>query len=170
METRFRVVTDRAARAGGLLGALAAGLLALHVSLDVAARKLFGTPLPGTLTIVTYYYMLILAFAPLAAVEAVRGHIGIGFPGERRARPSGRHARSLMDLAAGLVMALLAWRGWIAAVRDWDVGAVQAQDSLMVPVWPARFVVPLGASLMALVLVGRFVARLRAGDAPSDGR
>ena len=170
MEKRLRVITDRAARAGGLIGALAVGLLALHVSLDVAARKLFGTPLPGTLTIVTYYYMLILAFAPLAAVEAVRGHIAIGFLGEGRTRPSRRHARSLMDLAAGLMMALLAWRGWIAAVRDWDIGAVQAQSSLMVPVWPARFVVPLGAGLMALVLVGRFVARLRASAAPSDGR
>ena len=49
-----------------LIAGIAIALMMLHVSLDVAFRYLLGAPLPGTLTIVTYYYMVIAAFVPLA--------------------------------------------------------------------------------------------------------
>ncbi len=63
-------------------------------------------------------------------------------------------------LVAGVAIALLAWRGWTDAMRDWNIGAVQVQGNMIVPVWPARIVVPLGAGLMAMTLFGRFIVYL----------
>lgn len=160
MGRRIRVSADAAARAGGLLGGIAIVLMMVHVSLDVAARKLLGTPLPGTLTIVAYYYMVIVAFAPLAAVERLRGHMAVDAAVDLLPLRLKRHVRMWTGLAAGIAMAVLAWRGWTDAVRDWNIGVVQTQGSLIVPVWPARFVIPLGAGLMGMMLFARFIVYL----------
>jgi len=159
---QIEVIVDRAVQAGGLLGGLAITLMMVHVTVDVVARKLFGAPLPGTLAIVTYYYMVLIAFAPLAAVERVRGHIGIG---AIEFVPVLVRHQAWISLVTGFAMALLAWRGWVGAVRDWTIGAVQVQGNAVVPVWPARFLVPFGAGLMAIALFGRFVTYLRGNAA-----
>lgn len=155
-----------ALHAGELLGGIAIVVMMVHVSLDVAARKLLGAPLPGTLAIVAYYYMVIAAFAPLAAVERVRGHIAVDAALDLAPRRLRHHVQNWTGLVAGIAIALVAWRGWTDAVRDWNIGAVQVQGSDIVPVWPARFVVPLGASLLAITLLGRFTTYLTGNAYP----
>lgn len=150
---------DMVARAGAVLGAAAILLMMVHVALDVVMRKLLGAPLPGTLAMVTNYYMVIAVFMPLALVERHRAHISVDVMMPILPARLGRCMRALSGLAAALFMALVAWRGWTDAVRDWQVSASQVQGSAVMPVWPAHFAVPFGAGLLAIALLLRLVPR-----------
>ena len=52
-------------------------LLVGHVTLDVVMRFVFGTPLNATILYVSAFYMVAIAFLPLAAVEQRDGHIAV---------------------------------------------------------------------------------------------
>ena len=64
-------------RAVALAGGVAVVLMTVHVTADVLFRHAFNRPLPGTLTMVTYFYMVIAAFAPLVFVERRGAHISV---------------------------------------------------------------------------------------------
>ncbi|QIB34532.1 TRAP transporter small permease [Ancylobacter pratisalsi] len=150
---------ERGARAGAALGAAAILLMMVHVALDVVMRKLLGVPLPGTLAAVTNYYMVIAVFMPLALVERRRAHISVDVVMPLLSARLGRYMRATSGLAAALIMALVAWRGWTDAVRDWQVSASQVQGSAVMPVWPAHFAVPFGSGLLAIAFLLRLVPR-----------
>ena len=59
-----------------VISGLAIALMMIHITLDVVMRNFFNYPLPGTITIVSYYYMAITAFMPLVP-EASRGRRGV---------------------------------------------------------------------------------------------
>ncbi|MFH1558235.1 MAG: TRAP transporter small permease [Pseudomonadota bacterium] len=165
--SRIIRLIDAAARAGAVLGSAAVLLMMVHVALDVLVRKLLGQPLPGTLTTVTHYYMVLIVFAPLALVERHGGHISVDLLVPLLPARVQRLMQAASGLAAGLIMALVAWRGWMDAVRDWEVSAAQVQGSAIMPVWPAHFAVPIGAGLLATAFLLR-LAPLLSGDASSQ--
>lgn len=165
MKRIIRLV-DAAARVGAFLGSAAVLLMMLHVALDVVVRKLLGQPLPGTLTTVTHYYMVIVVFAPLALVERYGGHISVDLLVPLMPARVKTLMQAASGLAAALIMALVAWRGWVDAVRDWEVSAAQVQGGAIMPVWPAHFAVPIGAGLLSIAFLLRLAPRL-SGDASS---
>ncbi|MDX5358315.1 MAG: TRAP transporter small permease [Rhodobacterales bacterium] len=159
MQTIWRAVTG-VTRLGTILGGIAIALMMVHVSLDVLFRHVFNSPLPGTLTMVTYYYMVIATFVPLAHAEAKRAHISVEVVTEMLPRRLQHHLQGWMYLATGAVLALLAWRSWVEALKAMKLGASQVQGAETIAVWPAYFALPVGAGLMALLLGLRFVAYL----------
>lgn len=164
---RLGRIFDATARAAALLGAIAIMLMMAHVAVDVVARKVFGRPLPGTLAAVTHYYMVIAVFAPLALVERGRGHISVDVVEAMLPARARRWLDGLTRLAAALAMAMVAWRGWVESVRDWEIGAAQVQGGDLLPVWPSHFIVPLGAGLMAIALLLSAASALTRGRGPS---
>src|SRR5690625_5127957 len=60
-----------------LIGGAAVSLMMIQVSLDVLFRFLLNQPLPGTITVVSHYYMIIAIFLPLAFVEQTKKSITI---------------------------------------------------------------------------------------------
>ena len=79
-----------------VLAGAAVALMMVQVTLDVAMRHLFGSPLPGTLTIVSYYYMVIAAFVPLALAEQREAHISVEFVTDLMPKGVQRHLAGLM--------------------------------------------------------------------------
>ena len=69
----------RAANWTSVLAGLAVVAMMLQVTLDVTLRYLIGKPLMGTLTMVSFYYMVIVAFVPLALAEQRDAHISVDF-------------------------------------------------------------------------------------------
>ena len=61
----------RAANWTSVLAGLAVVAMMLQVTLDVTLRYLIGKPLMGTLTMVSFYYMVIVAFVPLALADLI---------------------------------------------------------------------------------------------------
>lgn len=148
---------DRITRGLVLLGGICVALMMIHVTADVVLRAVFNRPQPGTITIVANYYMIVAAFAPLALLEQRDEHISVDI--FTAAMP--RMLRRLTDIGVRAltvaVLSLLAARTWQEALSKTDIGAVVTQGTSSIPVWPAYYVLPVGAAAMALVAAIRLV-------------
>jgi TRAP-type C4-dicarboxylate transport system permease small subunit len=164
METIDRLVTF-ISRAVALIGGLAVALMMVHVTLDVLFRYVLNRPLAGTLTMVTYYYMILAAFVPLAFVERRGAHISVEVFTAMMPPLLTRLLSVVTGLLTMAVMALLAWRGGDAALQAMRKGLAQVQGDTEILVWPAYFAIPLGAGLMTLVLFWQIVTALSGREA-----
>lgn len=140
-----------------LIGALAIITLMIHVFTDVVLRNTTNTPVPATYEIVTNYYMIALAFIPLAWVERGGGMVQVevieAFLGERGLDWSNR----LVALISTVIYGALAWVTWLTAIKNLHTGTFVMAQNVPVPTWPAYFLVPLGFGLAALTTALRMV-------------
>jgi TRAP-type C4-dicarboxylate transport system permease small subunit len=146
-----------------ILGAIGVLLMMAHITIDVIAKFFFNWPLPGTITIVSNHYMILVAFLPLAFAERQNGHISVEvlvehFPARVQ------YVLSLFALMVGaIVFAMLAWQGWVEAIRAYNISAFVIEHSLRIPIWPARFLLPIGCGLMVLTLLLKIALGVRRG-------
>lgn len=149
-----------------IIGALAIGALMMHVFIDVVMRNLSNRPIPATYEIVTNYYMIALAFIPLAWVERGGGMVQVEvidtFLGKRMLDWSDR----LVALISTLIYGTLAWVTFDSALKTFATGAFVMAQSVRVPTWPAFFLVPIGFGLAALVTLIRMIVATPKSKAP----
>ncbi len=126
-------------------------LMMLNVAIDVLLQIVFGTPLPLTLEVVSYYYMLVVAFIPLAMVERKGGHIKVDLLVQFFPPMLQRLIDATMALAGAAFFGLVAWVTLQEALRRYEFGEYVMGTYPML-VWPARFTLPIGLGLFALVL------------------
>ncbi|WP_323042834.1 TRAP transporter small permease [Gemmobacter sp.] len=149
------------------LGIVAVLLMMLHISTDVIAKYLLGMPMPGTITVVSNYYMVLVAFLPLAFTERKNAHISVEvitehFPAWLQ---GGLKIVSLLFCLA--IFGALTWQSWIEAGRARTVGAFEIEQNVKLLIWPARYLLPLGCGLMTATLLLRLVIALRRGPVRS---
>ena len=152
-------------RTVALIAGLAVALMMFHVTLDVIFRYVLNQPLAGTLTMVTYHYMILAAFVPLAFVQRRDAHISVEVFTELMPSTIRRLLSILTNTLTMVVMALLAWRGGDAALQAMRKGLAQVQGDTEIIVWPAYFAIPLGAGLMTLVLFWQAIRAFSGGEA-----
>lgn len=135
----------------GIAGGLAVALMALHVVLDVAARNLAGLPLSGTTEFVAGWYMVAIVFCTLGSVHARGDHIRV----DMIDMIAGPRLDGLLTVFASLVFLAVA-----VAMTSWGIddamGATLRGERVefngwALPVWPGRWLVPLGFALTGLV-------------------
>lgn len=153
---------DRAAdRLGQILAVLAALCLTammLHICADVVGRFAFSRPLPSTIEIVAEWWMPALIFLPMVSVERMRENITVDLFYDR----SGPRMKAFMNLVSNacftLFLVFVAWGSGEQALRAYGDGEFIVG---MIPVvtWPARFFLPVSATLTGLVT---FLRALRA--------
>ena len=127
-------------------------LMMLHVSMDVAARVFFASPLLGTLEVVENYYMVACVFLPLGYLQATRGQIVVEVLSEWMPR----RTRSGLDVVAlfltGAFLLLLTYTG---ALEAWEqtlkLEAERVAGSKRLPVWPVRWFVVAGCGSAGFV-------------------
>tara|TARA_R100000935_G_scaffold58904_1_gene99398 strand:+ start:24463 stop:24972 length:510 start_codon:yes stop_codon:yes gene_type:complete len=141
-----------------ILAGIAIVAMMLQVTVDVTLRYLFGMQLMGTLTIVSYYYMVIVAFVPLALAERRGAHISVEFVTDHLPPRIRHHLAGLILLPTAAVGFILTWRTFETATRAFRTGAAEVNGFSRVPVWPAYYALPLGAGLMTLIIVLKFAA------------
>lgn len=150
----------------GWLGALAILLMAMHVCMDVVARNLADMPLTGTTEVVSYWYMVAIVFCTLGGVQARDAHIRVDLVniaiGRWRSAP--RIDGVLMLLTALLFLA--ACLGLVFYTGDQALTATLRAErveftSHALPVWPGRWLVPLGFALTAWVSACDLVRAVR---------
>lgn len=135
-----------------IIGGIALVLMMTQVFADVLGKNLFNAPVPITLEMASAYYMVAVVFLPLALVERNDGHINVELLYTALPRV-GRRLLELIGNALGFAFfALLTWRTWLTAVRKYEVGEFLMGEYSVV-IWPSRFLVPLGAGLIALMLI-----------------
>lgn len=151
-------IVGRINRFTTVLGGLAIGLMMLHITADVTGRYLFNISLPGTITIVSNYYMVIAVFLPLALAEEEDAHIsvevftaGLG--------PAGQRIIAIITLLVSLfVCTLFTIKTWEEAIRQMKSGAAVLQGNSTVIIWPSNFLLPIGFGLMVSVIIIKLVA------------
>lgn len=147
-----------------VIGATAVVLMMVHISIDVVAKYIFRMPIPGTITVVSNYYMIIVAFLPLAFTERRNGHISVEvltthFPMWLQ------RVLNVLTLALALaVFAAITWQTWIEAGRAQKVGSFEIEHNIKLLIWPARYLLPLGCGLITLTLAAKlWIALARRG-------
>lgn len=121
----------------------------LHVTLDVALKYLWNSPIPGTLEVVSYYYMVAAVFLPIGAVEMVRGSVTVDLFFMLMPDPMKIAAMFLVLVLSVLVYSGLAYITWADAIRSFQRSEV-VMGPVTVLVWPMRFFLPASFGLGGL--------------------
>ncbi|MFP1677147.1 TRAP transporter small permease [Alloalcanivorax sp. C16-2] len=162
---------SRLTSATTLLGGFAIALMMLHITADVVLRYLFSAPLPGTITYVSNYYMIIATFVPLAYAEKLDAHVTVEVVAERLPRRLQRHLAHWLLPVCAVVLSFMTVKTWTEAVSKYQMNASLVEGGTTIITWPGYFMLPLGLGLMVLVLLYKFVVYLtgaRCGLTVSD--
>ena len=111
-----------------ILGGLAMLMMMLQICMDAGMRTIAHSSVPGTLEIVSFYYMVAVVFLPLAYIDG------------------------LVYTFAGLAMAYFTMAAFNTAVAMTNLGEF-VLGVILVFTWPARWFVVAGTGLMSIVYV-----------------
>lgn len=168
MGMKFRLL-GRALQTTTVVAGIALILMMVHISTDVVAKYILRIPMPGTITVVSNYYMILVAFLPLAFTERRNGQISVEvmtsfFPGRFQ-----RVLNVFSMIFCTAVFSALAWQGWIEAGRSQDVGSFEVEQNVKLLTWPARYLLPVGCGLIAVTLMAKiWIAMRRVGGQSLD--
>lgn len=139
------------------MGAAAVILMMLQIVADVLAKNLFSAPLPLTSIFVANYYMVAVAFAPLALAEKLNRHIAVELVFHKLTMNWRRALGAVACLVSATVAGGVAWQLWGEAMKKFNSGTMIVEQSVSMPTWPGYFILPLGFGLFALALLYRAV-------------
>lgn len=156
------------------VGMIAILLMMVQITVDVAGKFLFNTPIPATISMVSSYYMVIAAFVPLALVETRNGHITVEVLTEFFPMRTQYHLYSWTYLLSAGVFGALAYRSWGEAGKAQNSGTFMVEHGIKIITWPSYYLLPIGAGLMTIVLVYRWLiymtgAKSGLGESPTVG-
>ncbi len=137
-------------------------LMALHVAADLVGRGFFDHPLLGTDEIATNYYMVALAFLPLAVITRQRAHIVVGLFTDRLPKRALLGVQALADLVTLGFVAIVAWMGIGTAIEKTATREMAESSVGYLPIWEARWILALGFAMMCLYLLLNLVKDLLA--------
>jgi TRAP-type C4-dicarboxylate transport system permease small subunit len=162
---RLGRVLGRISELTTILGGLAIVLMMFQITLDVSLRATIGKPLPGTITLVSYYYMIIAAFIPLAYNEMRDSHISVEVLVRRLPGRIQHHLAGWMLLFPMAIFGGLTLRSWQEAMKKFDVGASMVQGDSSFAIWPSYFVLPVSFGLMAVIAAFKFLIYITGAQA-----
>ena len=133
-----------------------------HVSADIFSKYFFNQPIQGTLEVTTYYYMPIVALAPLAVLQRERGHIFVELFAQAFSKRFVLFLDMTMSLLTTVFFGLLGWFAGIEAVNKTvrhDYVYVVFFDLIT---WPTRWVIPITCAIIVVIAI---LQALRFGQA-----
>ena len=157
---RLAALRDAALSALALVGAVAVIALMVHVCADILLRNVWNWPIPATYEVAVNYYMVAMAFIPLAWVEKSGAMIQVEVINGALSPAMMRVSDVLVALISAAIYATLAWVTWQVAVRQTGVGAFVTANQIRVPVWPAYWLPPAGFALAAVAAALKLPALL----------
>lgn len=150
-----------------LLGGSALIVMMLHITAEVILRSAFNVTIPGTLEMVSFYYMVFAVFSGLALVALLNEQVIV----EVFLNWMPRRALLIVDGIAALLgtgyAAILVYGGWLEAKSAMKFNEMVAVHGFDVPIWPSRWIAVVGLSLIVVASFGHAVALLRARKDPN---
>lgn len=144
-----------------ILGAVAVALMLAHITTDVVAKYILGVPMPGTITVVSNYYMIIVSFLPLAFAERRNEHISVEVLVEHFSMPAQRWLNIATMLFSAILFGAMTWQSLIEANRAFRIGAFAIEHDAKLITWPAKYLLPLGCGMMTVTLLAKVVIALQ---------
>jgi len=144
--------------------AILAGLaMMIHVTVDVFARTVLNSPLRQTNQMVAAYYMIAVAFLPIALLGKHDDHISADVF-TTMMKPWMRHFFSIFTTLLGMAyMTVFTWQSWISAGRRMGQGEVLEISGGYMIVWPGRWLLPIAGASLLLCLALRLARLLMPG-------
>lgn len=149
-----------------IAGSVGMTAMMLHICIDVFSRFFLGAHIAGTLEYVTYFYMVTVVFLPLAAVQEERGHVFVEVIAQLFSDKVNLWVDRGSQIFTLCYTAFIAYWGWKEGLRSFASHEVVTIISNDLPLWPSRFLVPLGLAAMCVVIVAQLADSFRTGDLP----
>jgi TRAP-type C4-dicarboxylate transport system permease small subunit len=130
----------------------AAAIIAVMVIVcaNVIGRSFFGTPVKGTVDIVSLLGAVVIAWA-IAYTQSFKGHIRIDLLVQRLVPRLQCIVDSVIDLISLALFALISWQTILFAKANFEVG--ELSEVLKLPITPFASVVAIGCIALTLVLL-----------------
>jgi TRAP-type C4-dicarboxylate transport system permease small subunit len=138
-----------------LLGAAGVVLMLLHITVYVVMRHVASAPPPATVEIVSYYYMVMIAFLPIAWAERRGDMITVEVFQHLMPEAVKRWVNVLVALITFAAYIALTWTTWLVAMREFASRSFVISLSVALPTWPGYFVLPIAFALAAAVALYR---------------
>lgn len=132
------------------IAALAMILMMVQICADAALRTMFDSTVPGTLEIVSFYYMVSVVFLPLAYIQLHRGHVIIELFTAGLSPRVNAAIDGVVCVIAALAMAYFTMAAFQKAMAMTNLGEF-VLGVILVYTWPARWFVVAGTGLMSIV-------------------
>lgn len=160
-------LADKLSRMLAFVAAIGVLAMMIHVCADILARIVTGASLPATVEMVSYYYMLLVAFLPLAWVERRGGMISVellDFMLSARLR----RISDLLIAALGVVIyGVMAYASWLTAMRNYESGTFVVALQTKIITWPGYFLPPAGFALAAIIVTVRLLQIITGTEEPA---
>jgi TRAP-type C4-dicarboxylate transport system permease small subunit len=129
-----------------ILMMLAGGADVVLTNLDKLGLE--SRPLPGMTEFVATM-MVVAVFLAVPLAQQRRGHIQVDLVTQLMRPGAKRVAAAVQHVLSGVMFGAIAWYGWKTTAHAWSVSEFAA-GSLNMPLWPARFALALGATVMTV--------------------
>lgn len=149
------------------LAGLSLLLMAVIGAVDVVGSG-FGKPVVGAYELIETL-MVVTIFMSVAAAQQQGAHINVELVKHMLGARAQTGLALLGILLSGGLFLLVAYFGWFATLKSFASGEIR-QGQLGFPVWPARFALALGSSLMVLQCLVQAALTLRSllrGEQPT---
>jgi TRAP-type C4-dicarboxylate transport system permease small subunit len=157
-----RFLITGSSRVLSALGMLAVAAMLVHTVVEVVSRTGFNKPMAGTLEIVTFWYLPIIAFVGMWAGFRENEHISVDLL-VTRLRPGAQWVMHIFVSTLVLVaLGLMVWFTTQQAFTSLRINEYVGIDH--VPIWPVRFVVPAALLAFAIALASDTVRIIRRGS------
>lgn len=124
----------------------------LLITMDVFLNKVIGRPIPGTIEITSYYFMVLVVFLGLSYLEKTHAHISADFIVTRFSYRVQKVITVIGKLLTVVFYSLLAYGALTQAIKStkrWET----VMSNFTFYIWPARWGVVLGIVSAILVIV-----------------
>jgi TRAP-type mannitol/chloroaromatic compound transport system permease small subunit len=145
---------------------IAGFLMMIHVGVDVTGRTAFNQPLQGTTEIVSGWYMVAICYLPWAWLTRHGNHIVAGIFERIGTAWFGYWVEVFVKIFMLVYVTIFAWQTATRALAQTRAGEVWEAAGGFIPVWPSRWLLPIGAGLMAIYLVLRIIRDVGRGYRP----
>jgi TRAP-type C4-dicarboxylate transport system permease small subunit len=141
-----------------LLSGIAMLLMMLAGTLDIIGTNLFALPVPAAFEFVATMMVVVVFFA-ISLAQSRRAHIRVEVLYNLMPRPLQYLADVLQYLLNAFLYGLIAYFGWRAGMLSFAQGEY-ASGIINFPIWPARFALCFGASLMTVQCLYDLISHL----------
>ncbi len=133
-------------RGAAVIAGFAMLAMMLTGALDVIGTNVFAAPIPAAFEFMATMMVMVIFFS-VALAQAQRSHIRVGVFTDNLPKPLRKLTDVLQFVCSLAFFGLIAWFGWKSGLRSFEVGEY-VSGAINFPIWPARFALALGATLM----------------------
>ncbi|HWQ77871.1 MAG TPA: TRAP transporter small permease [Anaerovoracaceae bacterium] len=131
-------------------------LMTILTVIDIIARALFNSPLPGTYELIEYGMVIVLSFA-MGYTQVIRGHIDIDslvnlFP----KKINGIFTR-IADFLALIYFGAIAWQTCVKGISE--MGYKTASAALLIVKYPFYFITAFGFAVITLIVLTQLILK-----------